>query len=73
MDDSSKNHAPFLIASHFIFVCQYRRKLLLPAGKVVNGMSGKNVLVGVTDSSASLVVMPERRPFVTPLPIKVKR
>ena len=29
MDDQSKNHARFLICYHVIFVCKYRKKLLL--------------------------------------------
>jgi hypothetical protein len=32
MDDESKNHAKFLILSHLIFVCKYRKKLLIPYG-----------------------------------------
>ena len=36
MDYSSKNHSKFLIAYHLIFVCTYRKKLLIPYGKVVN-------------------------------------
>ena len=32
MDDLSKNQANFLILSHLIFVCQERKKLLIPYG-----------------------------------------
>ena len=35
MDYQSKNHAKFLIRSHLIFVCQYRKKLLVSYGKEV--------------------------------------
>src|SRR6266516_4733764 len=35
MDYLSKNHTKFLIVSHFIFVCKYRKKLCIPYGKVV--------------------------------------
>ena len=41
--------------------------------RICNGISGKNVLFGVTDISAALLVMPVRRPFVTTLPTKAKR
>ena len=32
MDYESKNHAKFLILYHLIFVCKYRKKLLIPYG-----------------------------------------
>lgn len=32
MDDSAKNHAKFLILYHLIFVCKYRKKLLIRYG-----------------------------------------
>src|SRR5215470_17296827 len=32
MDDLSKKHATFLILYHLIFVCKYRKKLLIPYG-----------------------------------------
>jgi putative transposase len=35
MDDQSKNHAKFLILYHLIFVCKYRKKLLVSYGKEV--------------------------------------
>lgn len=35
MDDQSKNHARFLILSHVIFVCTYRKKLLVSYGNEV--------------------------------------
>ena len=35
MDDQSKNHAKFLILSHLIFVCKYRKKLLVFSGTEV--------------------------------------
>jgi len=35
MDDQSKHHARFLILSHLIFVCKYRKKLLLSSGNEV--------------------------------------
>ncbi len=38
MDYSSKNHSKFLIAYHLIFVCKYRKKLLIPYGKVVKSL-----------------------------------
>jgi len=38
MDYASKNHAKFLIAYHLIFVCTYRKKLLIPYGKVVKNI-----------------------------------
>lgn len=38
MDDQSKNHAKFLILSHLIFVCKYRKKLLIPYGDVTMGL-----------------------------------
>jgi len=36
MDDQSKNHAKFLILYHLIFVCKYRKKLLISSGNEVN-------------------------------------
>ena len=38
MDYSSKNHSKFLIAYHLIFVCKYRKRLLIPYGKVVKSL-----------------------------------
>src|SRR6266481_5846654 len=35
MDDQSKNHAKFLILYHLIFVCKYRKKLLISSGNEV--------------------------------------
>ena len=35
MDYLSKNYAKFLILSHLIFVCKYRKKLLIPYGDEV--------------------------------------
>jgi putative transposase len=35
MDDQSKNHAKFLLLYHVIFVCKYRKKLLLSYGSAV--------------------------------------
>jgi putative transposase len=35
MDDATKNHAKFLILYHLIFVCKYRKKLLIPSGDEV--------------------------------------
>ena len=35
MDGQSKNHAKFLICYHLIFVCKYRKKLLLSYGNEV--------------------------------------
>jgi putative transposase len=35
MDYQSKNHAKFLILSHVIFVCTYRKKLLVSNGNEV--------------------------------------
>ncbi|SRR5258706_9013960 len=35
MDDQSKNHAKFLILYHVIFVCKYRKKLLVSYGSAV--------------------------------------
>ncbi|HWZ18906.1 MAG TPA: IS200/IS605 family transposase [Ktedonobacteraceae bacterium] len=35
MDDQPKNHAKFLILYHLIFVCKYRKKLLVSYGKEV--------------------------------------
>ena len=35
MDDDTKNHAKFLILSHLIFVCKYRKKLLIRYGNEV--------------------------------------
>src|SRR6266699_285668 len=35
MDDQSKNHAKFLILYHLIFVCKYRKKLLISYGNEV--------------------------------------
>lgn len=32
MDDDTKNHATFLILYHLIFVCKYRKKLLIRYG-----------------------------------------
>lgn len=33
MDDDAKNHAKFLILYHLIFVCKYRKKLLIDDGE----------------------------------------
>jgi hypothetical protein len=41
--------------------------------RIYNGISGKNVLFRETDISTAPLVMPVRRPFVTPLPTKAKR
>ena len=38
MDYESKNHATFLILSHLIFVCTYRKKLLNTYGDVTKGL-----------------------------------
>jgi hypothetical protein len=35
MDYTTKNHAKFLILYHLIFVCKYRKKLLIPYGNEV--------------------------------------
>ncbi len=35
MDDDTKNHAKFLILYHLIFVCKYRKKLLIRYGDFV--------------------------------------
>ena len=35
MDDQSKNHATFLLLYHVIFVCKYRKKLLVSYGSAV--------------------------------------
>ena len=35
MDYLSKNHARLLILYHLIFVCKYRKKLLIPYGDEV--------------------------------------
>ncbi len=35
MDYSSENHSKFLLLSHLIIVCKYRKKLLNTYGKVV--------------------------------------
>jgi REP-associated tyrosine transposase len=35
MDDQSKHHARFLILYHLIFVCKYRKKLLISYGNEV--------------------------------------
>ncbi|WP_201392401.1 transposase [Ktedonobacter sp. SOSP1-85] len=38
MDDETNNHAKFLILSHMIVVCKYRKKLLLPYGEEVKNL-----------------------------------
>lgn len=38
MDYQSKNHAKFLILYHLIFVCKYRKKLLIFYGNEVKRM-----------------------------------
>ena len=35
MDDQPKNHARFLILYHVIFVCKFRKKLLISYGNEV--------------------------------------
>ena len=35
MDDYTKNHSKFLLMCHLIFVCKYRKKLLIPLGNDV--------------------------------------
>ena len=46
MDYSSKNHARFLLLSHLIFVCKYRKRLLIRYGdetkKIVEGIAAKS-------------------------------
>jgi hypothetical protein len=41
MEYKSKNHAKFLIIYHLTMVCKYRKKLLLPYGKVVKDLFWK--------------------------------
>jgi putative transposase len=38
MDDQSKSQAKFLILSHLIFVCTYRKKLLIHFGNETKGI-----------------------------------
>ena len=38
MDYQSKSHAKFLILSHLIFVCNYRKKLLIHFGNETKGI-----------------------------------
>jgi len=38
MDYQSKSPAKFLILSHLIFVCKYRKKLLIPYGNETKGI-----------------------------------
>ncbi len=38
MDDDTKNHAKFLILYHLIFVCKYRKKLLIRYGDFVKSI-----------------------------------
>jgi putative transposase len=38
MDDDTQNHAKFLILSHLIFVCKYRKKLLTLSGDETKGI-----------------------------------
>ena len=38
MDDQSKSHAKLLILSHLIFVCTYRKKLLIHFGNETKGI-----------------------------------
>ncbi len=38
MDDQSKSHAKFLILSHLIGVCKYRKKLLIHFGNETTGI-----------------------------------
>jgi len=38
MDYQSKSRAKFLILSHLIFVCKYRKKLLIPYGNETKGI-----------------------------------
>jgi putative transposase len=40
MDDQSKSHAKFLILYHLIFVCKYRKKLLIRYGNEIKGVFG---------------------------------
>ena len=35
MDDHTKSHAKLCVFSHLIFVCKYRKKLLIPYGDEV--------------------------------------
>ena len=35
VDDYTKNHSKFLLMCHLIFVCKYRKKLLIPLGNDV--------------------------------------
>jgi putative transposase len=46
MDDSAENHAKFLLLSHLIFVCKYRKKLLIRSGnetkKLFEGISAQS-------------------------------
>ena len=43
----SKNHSKFLLKCHFIFVCKYRRKILI--GNIA--MCVKNILVDIANKS----------------------
>jgi putative transposase len=38
MDYSTKNHVKFLMLYHFVFVCKYRKNLLIPYGDEVKQM-----------------------------------
>lgn len=38
MEYQSKNHSNFLLMAHLIFVCKYRKKLLIPLGKEVKSI-----------------------------------
>lgn len=40
------NHSKFLIKFHVIFVCKYRRKLLIPYGDEM-----KNIMISIADKS----------------------
>lgn len=49
MDYQSKNHAKFLVLYHLIFVCKYRKKLLIPYGDVTKGLF--DAIAAVSDFS----------------------
>ncbi len=38
MDYRSKNHSKFLLMYHIIFVCKYRKKLLIPHSEEIKNI-----------------------------------